>query len=756
MQEVKTQRQVEILWAVLVGAVLWAGPGLGADPVRTGGDGESAVRIENLLERMTLEEKLSQLTQRSGDDIDDADTPEARQKTEAFLATIRGAQMGSFLNVHGAERVNRLQRVAVEESRLGIPLIFGLDVIHGYKTIFPIPLAETCSWDPDLVTRAAAVAATEARAAGIHWTFAPMVDIARDPRWGRVAEGAGEDPYLGAVMAAARVRGFQGEDPAAADRLLACAKHFCAYGGAEAGRDYNTVDVSERTLREVYLPPFKAAVDAGVGTFMSAFNDLNGIPATANPFILTEVLRQKWGFEGFVVSDWDSIGELVQHGIAASPADSARLAITAGVDMDMCSFVYRAHLAEEIRSGRISETVIDRAVRRVLKAKARLGLFEHPYVDPQREAQVCLTPEHLALAREVARSSIVLLKNHDDLLPLGKDLGTIAVLGPLADNRKDPFGTWAGIGGWGEAVDVLAGVRSAVSKETRVLHAKGCELEGNDRSGFVEALTVAKQADAVVLVVGEGQAMSGEAHCRTSLGLPGVQRDLVETVHAIGVPVVVVLMNGRPLSIGWTAEHVPAILETWHLGNECGHAVADVLFGDFNPSGKLPITFPRNVGQVPIYYYHKNTGRPPADNDGFTSKYLDTPTTPLFPFGYGLSYTTFGYADLEVSARKIPPGGEVTISAVVANKGKRPGHEIVQLYVRDVVASVSPPVKRLRGFRRIFLAPGETKRVSFTLACADLGLYNAEMKYVTEPGEFRVWIGPSSAEGLEGRFEVTK
>ena len=757
MREEKTRRRfAEARRIALVGALLWVSPVAGADAPRGRTDPASAARIEKLLAKMTLEEKLGQLTQRSGDEIDDADTPQARQKTEAFLDTIRESRVGAFLNVHGAERINRLQRVAVEQTRLGIPLIFGLDVIHGYKTVFPIPLAEACTWDPELIERAAAVAAAEARAAGIHWTFAPMVDIARDPRWGRVAEGAGEDPYLGSVIAAARVRGFQGDDPAAHDRLLACAKHYCAYGGAEGGRDYNTVDVSERTLREVYLPPFKAAVDAGVGSIMSAFNDLNGVPASANPFTLTTILREEWGFSGFVVSDWKSIGELVQHGVAATPADAARLAISAGVDMDMCSFTYRAHLADMVRRQRIREEVIDAAVRRVLQAKLRMGLFDHPYADPQREARVCLTPEHLRLARQVACSSIVLLKNEGGVLPLEKHIASVAVIGPLADSGKDLFGTWAGIGGHGDAVTVLEGIRAGVSEQTRVLYAKGCELEGDDRSGFAEAVANAKQADVAILVVGEGEALSGEARCRTSLDLPGVQGALLQAVHATGVPAVVVLMNGRPLSINWTAEHVPAIVEAWHLGSECGHAVADVLFGQFNPSGKLPITFPRNVGQVPVYYYCKNTGRPPSDHDRFTSKYLDTPHTPLFPFGFGLSYTTFEYSQLEVAPDRIAPSGSVTVRATVTNTGRRAGHEIVQVYVRDVVASVSPPVKRLRGFERIFLEPGESRRVTFTLSFEDLGLYDREMKYKVEPGVFKVWVGPHSAEGLEGRFEVTQ
>ncbi len=605
------------------------------------------------------------------------------------------------------------------------------------------------------------MAAQEARAAGTHWTFAPMVDICRDPRWGRIAEGSGEDPYLGSAMAAARVRGFQGRDLADGDALLACVKHFAAYGAAEGGRDYNTVDISEQTLREVYLPPFKAAVEAGVGSLMSAFNEINGVPATANSMTLRRILREEWGFGGLVVSDWTSITEMVDHGFAADEADAAEKALLAGVDMDMSSFSYRSHLADSVREGRISENLIDVAVRRVLSAKVRLGLFETPYADPRREQAVGLNEQNRQAAREVARSSMVLLKNEANLLPISAEIGSLAVIGPLADNRKDALGTWVFVGMspnvvktlQGEVVTVLEGIRERVSPATKVRYAPGCTIKGRSTDGLAKAVELVRQSEVAVLVVGESEDMSGEAHSRSSLDLPGVQRELIQAVQATGTPVVVVLMNGRPLSIGWTAEHVPAILEAWQLGTECGHAVADVLFGDFNPRGRLPVTFPRSVGQVPIYYAHKNTGRPPS-RKRFTSKYIDLPSTPLFPFGFGLSYTEFEYHNLRLSAESITPDGQIEVSVEVENVGRRAGEEVVQLYIRDLVGSMTRPVRQLKGFRGVGLEPGEKKSVSFTLSARDLGFYNRRMEYVVEPGAFKVWVGPNSVEGLEARFEV--
>lgn len=703
-------------------------------------------KISALLARMTLEEKLGQLQQLDGH-------ADGRYRQE-HLDLIRRGLLGSTLNVRGARHTNFLQRIAVEESRLKIPLLFGFDVIHGYRTIFPVPLGEASSWDPVAVERAASIAAAESRAAGVHWTFAPMVDIARDARWGRIVEGAGEDPYLGSVMARARVRGFQGQDYSAPDKVVACAKHWVAYGAAEAGRDYNTTDMSEWTLREIYFPPFKAAVEAGVGTLMTAFNDLNGVPATANPFTLTKVLRGEWQFDGFVVSDYTAVEELIKHGLAADGADAAQLALNAGVDMEMVSRLYNQHGPQLLRSSRLSMATIDEAVRRILRIKFRLGLFEKPYADEARERAVLLNPTHLKAAREVAARSLVLLKNEGNVLPLSKNLQALAVIGPLADDQAAPLGSWSGDGRKEDVVTVLAGIKAKVSPGTRIHYAKGCEIDGDATEGLADAVRAARQSDVALVVVGESADMSGEAASRTSLDLPGRQLDLVKAIHATGRPVVVILMNGRPLTINWIAEHVPAILETWFAGIQAGHAIADVLFGDVNPGGKLPVTFPRHVGQVPLYYNHKNTGRPPDPNNKYTSKYLDTPWTPLFPFGYGLSYTTFALSNLQLSHQRIPPDGRLTVSVDVQNTGRRAGDEVVQLYIRDVVASVTRPVRELKGFQRITLQPGETRRVQFTLGPEHLGFYNRQMKFTVEPGQFTVFVGNSSVGGLQAGFVV--
>ncbi|MEM1912913.1 MAG: beta-glucosidase BglX [Thermofilaceae archaeon] len=706
-------------------------------------------RVEDLLRRMTLEEKVGQLCQYSAH----------FGPTEELKELIRKGLVGSLLNITGVERVNEVQRVAVEESRLGIPLLIGLDVIHGYKTVFPIPLALASSWDPEVVRRAAEIAAREASAEGVKWTFAPMLDIARDPRWGRIAEGFGEDPYLASVMAWAAVKGFQGErlssDP---ERIAACAKHYVAYGAAEGGRDYNTVDISERTLREVYLPPFKSAVAAGVATVMSAFNDLCGVPASANEFTLRRVLKGEWGFRGFVVSDWNAVGELIQHGIAADGAEAARLAVEAGVDMDMVSDLYRRHLAELVRRGVVPESLIDEAVRRVLRVKFLLGLFENPYADPERARRVVKCGEHVEAALEIARKCIVLVKN-EGVLPLSKSLRRIAVIGPLADDRDAVLGCWRALGDPGDAVSVLEGVRRKVGSATEVLYAKGCDVSSQDRSGFAEAVEAAKRSDAVVLVVGESADMSGEAASRAHLDLPGVQEELVKTVwEAVGgrIPVVMVVMSGRPLTMKWAAEHIPAIVVAWHLGVRAGDAVADVLFGDYNPGGKLPVTWPRAVGQVPIYYNHKRTGRPPSA-ERFTSKYIDEDWRPLFPFGHGLSYTRFEYSDLRVEPEKVEPGGTVTISFELANAGEREGDEVAQLYVRDVVASVTRPVMELKGFKRVTLKPGERRRIVFKLPTQLLAFYGRDMKPRIEAGLYEVMVGSSSADiRLRGSFEVLR
>ncbi len=699
-------------------------------------------RVDALLAKMTIEEKVGQLVQFSG-------------VNDRYRLLVRQGKIGSLLNVVGAGEANAVQQIAVKESRLGIPLILGFDVIHGFRTVFPIPLAEASSWDPGLAERDAAIAAREASAAGIRWVFAPMVDIARDARWGRIAEGSGEDTHLGSVMAAARVRGFQGKDLANPESVAACVKHYVAYGAAEAGRDYNTVDLSERSLREIYLPPFHAAVEAGVATLMSAFEDLDGIPATANSFTLTQILRNEWGFKGFVVSDWNSVGELIAHGVAADAAQAAKEALTAGVDMDMEGGMFLSSLVQLVRSGAVPESAVTEAARRVLRVKHELGLFDHPFVDAGREASAILSRENVEAARAAASKCIVLLKNDKGTLPLRKSVRSVAVLGPLADDRNAPLGPWAGAGRPEDVITVLAGIKTKLGPGVTVRYAKGCDVTGGTTEGFGEAVKAARESEVAILVVGEAADMSGEAASRLSLDLPGHQEEFVRRISDSGTPVVMVLMNGRPLSIAWAAAHVPSILESWFLGIQTGNAVADALFGDTNPGGKLPVTFPYSVGQEPIYYNHLNTGRPPSAADRFTSKYIDGPFEPLFPFGFGLSYTKFSYSDLRLSSKSMPQDGEIVISANVRNDGPVAGDEVVQLYIRDLVASVSQPVKELKGFRRITLAPEESRRVEFPLKAAQLRFYDREMHYVVEPGAFKAWVGPNSTEGLEGSFEVT-
>jgi len=699
-------------------------------------------RVEDLLRRMTMEEKIGQMCQYSG-------------FSEEYESMLKEDKVGSFLNITGAENTNRVQKMALEHSRLGIPLIFGLDVIHGYSTIFPIPLGLASSWDPEIVVKVTSVAATEARSEGIHWTFAPMVDIARDPRWGRIAEGAGEDPYLGTAIARAAVLGFQGENLADANAVVACPKHYVAYGGAEGGRDYNTVDISERTLREVYLPPFKAAVvDACAGTIMSAFNDLNGVPASANQHTLTDILRKEWRFEGFVVSDWNSVGELVNHGIAGNFVEASKEAVTAGVDMDMCADVYRRGLVELVKGRRLPQKAIDEAVRRILRIKFKLGLFERPYVDPELAGKVIKSRDNIDVALEAGRRSIVLLRNEDNLLPLKEDIGSVAVIGPLADDHIAPLGSWSCHGDSKDVVTVLDGIKAKVSTEAKVLYTKGCDIDGNSTEGFDDAIKATKDSEVAIVVIGESGEMSGEAASRASLDLPGVQEELVKVIHETGVPVIEVLMNGRPLAISWSAEHIPAILETWFLGIQAGNAIADAIFGDCNPGGKLPVTFPRTVGQVPIYYNHKKTGRPPSA-EKWSSKYLDAPFTPLFPFGHGLSYTRFEYNDLRIEVKG--RSSDVKITLQVMNVGDREGDEVVQLYLHDAVASVTRPVKELKGFKRITLKPGERKKVDFTLTSEQLSFLDRDLKRVLEPGIFEVMVGKSSEDILlTGSFEVKR
>lgn len=726
-------------------------------------------RVNALLERMTLQEKIGQLNLYSSS-FDLTGPPPQDTDKRARLKDIKDGMVGALLNVTGAEETRGAQQLALEGSRLGIPLLFGLDVIHGYRTIFPIPLAEAASWDLEAIETSARVAATEASAAGLHWTFAPMVDIARDARWGRIMEGAGEDPFLGSVVAAARVRGFQGDDLAATDTVAACAKHFAAYGFAEAGRDYNTVDISERTLRNVVLPPFRAAVDAGVATVMNAFNEIAGVPATASAALQREMLKDEWGFEGFVVSDWGSIGELVAHGYAADARQAAAQAMLAGCDMDMEASAYLDHLVELVEDGVIDEDLIDEAVRRILTVKFRLGLFDDPYryCSVERERRLVANREHSAAARDVARKSIVLLKNEGGLLPLDRTRGSIAVIGSLAADKDTPLGAWRGRAVDDSAVSLLEGIRDAVGDGAEVTYSEGAplvvgsrssahELEFNagDRSGFDAAVAAARTADTVVIAVGEDAYQSGEGRSQVDIGLKGVQLDLLRAVHAANPKLVVVLMNGRPLELGWPAENAPAILEAWHLGSEAGHAIADVLFGDYSPSGKLPVSFPHHVGQEPLYYNAKSTGRPSPTGLIFWSHYADSPNTPLFPFGFGLSYTSFSYSDVRVSAREIGIGDTLTVTATVANTGSRSGAEVVQLYVRDLVGSLTRPVKELKGFEKVFLEPGEKKEVSFELTADDLAFYSARGRWEAEPGEFAVFVGGSSVDLAERRFALT-
>ncbi len=721
-------------------------------------DPEIEAQVETLLARMTLEEKVGQMNQVSphwgGGELEDA---------------VRRGEVGSVLNVWSVERINQLQRVAVEKSRLGIPLIVGTDVIHGYRTIFPIPLAEASTWDPDLLERAARAAADEAAATGTDWIFAPMVDVARDPRWGRIAEGAGEDPYLGSVLARARVRGFQSQGLAGGKKIVACPKHYVAYGAAEGGKDYNTVDISERTLRDIYLPPFKAALDEGAGSIMSSFNEIAGVPASCNAFILRQILREEFEWHGVVLSDYDAIGELIQHGVAADLKEAARKAILAGEDIDMMGHAFPKHLVELVREGQVPEALIDAAVRRILRLKFMLGIFEHPYTAEELASQVLLKPEYRDLALEVAQKSIVLLKNAPledggaPALPLQSN-ARIALVGPLADDRAELLGCWACAGRAEDVETVLEGFRAVLGAGADLTYVKGCALEGDEDLDIEGAVAAAEAADAAVVVLGESAMMSGEAHSRAYLGLPGHQRALLEAVVAAcaleGKPVVVILMSGRPLVLTWMKEHVPAILQAWHGGIRAGRAVADVVFGAVTPSGKLVASFPRTEGQIPVYYAHKSTGRPVDErgviqfNREHKSQYLDESTLPLYGFGYGLSYTTFEYTDLAVQTPEVSMDGTLVVSATVTNTGERCGDEIVQLYIQDLVGEVTRPVRELKGFQRIALQPRERQRVTFEVPVANLGFHGLEMAYGVEVGNFKVWIAPHAYAGLEGRFTV--
>ncbi len=706
--------------------------------------------VESLLKKMTIEEKIGQMT------LFTSTWDQTGPMVNAdYLEHVKTGRCGAIFNAFTASYTQYLQNIAMGQTRLKIPLLFGYDVIHGHRTIFPIPLAESCSWDLEAIERSARVAAIEASAEGIHWTFAPMVDIARDPRWGRVSEGAGEDVHLGCLIAAARVRGFQGKDLSAPDSVIACAKHFAAYGAAQAGRDYHTVDVSRRTIEETYLPPFQACVREGVRTFMTAFNEISGVPCTANRWLIESVLRERWEFPGFVVTDYTSMNEMVPHGIAADEYEAGKLSALAGVDMDMQGAVYLNHLAAMVRKGDIPIASIDAAVRRILTVKAELGLFENPYkgCDQAREARVVFCPEHLEESRRMARKSFVLLKNEGGVLPFRKDLRSIAVIGPLAEATTDLLGNWHGAGNGNQVTPLLKAVRDSVGPKTEVLFAKGAEVSGTDRSGFRAALEIAREADVVLLALGETEGMSGEASSRSEIDLPGVQNELAELVARCGKPTAAVLFNGRPLAIRRLDAAVPAILEAWFPGSMGGKAVCDVIFGEFEPSGKLTMTFPRSVGQIPLHYDMKNTGRPESEGK-YTSKYLDIANSPLYPFGYGLTYTTFKYSDLRLNSKTMKDLGVIVATVCVTNVGSRDGDEVVQLYIRDLVGSVTRPVKQLKGFRRIRVPRGETRTVTFVISPSDLAFLRADMTWGTEPGTFGVMVGGDSEHVLKDSFQL--
>ncbi|WP_346316050.1 beta-glucosidase BglX [Chitinophaga sp. YIM B06452] len=717
--------------------------------------------LRSLLQKMTLEEKIGQLNLLTSD----MDVTGPFMK-ENYKQDILSGACGAIFNAYTPQYTRMLQDMALK-TRLKIPLLFGYDVIHGHKTIFPIPLGEACTWDLGQMERSARIAAEEASADGLHWTYSPMVDIARDPRWGRVAEGTGEDTWLGVQIAQAKVRGYQGKDLSAPNTLLACVKHFALYGAIEAGRDYNTVDMSRRQMYQFYLPPYKAAVDAGVASVMTSFNEIDGIPATGNKWLLTDLLRKEWGFKGFVVTDYTSINEMINHGIVKNEYEAGELALKAGVDMDMQGSVYATQLKKLVADKKISMQTIDQAVYRILEAKYKLGLFKDPYRhnDSVKAKEVIMSAEKLKAAREIAQRSIVLLKNEGGLLPL-KPQGNIALIGPLGDSQKDMIGNWSAAGDFKKAVTLLQGLKA---KNLNVTYAQGANVTddsvllgklnippGNAAEMEKEALDLAQRSELVILALGESQGMSGEAASRSDIGIPHSQKRLMEAVLRTGKPVVLVLMNGRPLTLEWEDQHVPAILETWFLGTEAGNAIADVLLGEYNPSGKLTMTFPRNTGQIPIYYNRKNTGRPLDPNNKYTSKYLDVSNEPLYPFGYGLSYTKFLYSDIRISKNTMNAAERLQVSVTVSNKGDYDGEEVVQLYIRDVTASVNRPLKELKGFQKIFLKKGAKQDVVFTITIEDLKFYDRNMQYTWEPGEFRVQVGTNSRDVKEVSFNVVK
>ncbi len=713
-------------------------------------------RVDSVMKLMTLEEKIGQLNQYSSKDEVTGPMSDNGSRKQQLVA----GKVGSMLNVRGAERTRKVQEQAMQ-SRLRIPLLFGQDVIHGYKTTFPIPLAEVASWDMQAIEMGSRIAAIEGAAAGLHWTFAPMVDISRDPRWGRVMEGAGEDTYLGSMVAKARVKGFQGTNTGKLDEMLACAKHFAAYGAAAGGRDYNSVDVSERTLWEVYLPPFKAAVDAGAATFMNSFNDINGVPATGNKYLQRDILKEKWGFKGFVVSDWGSISEMVDHGYVKDKKDAALSALSAGSDMDMEGQAYLPHLATLVKEGKVPVALIDDAVKRILRKKFELGLFDDPFrfSNEAREQQQLNNPQHRIAAREMAEKSIVLMKNEKNILPLSKNIKKLAIIGPLAKSEEDMLGFWNVA--WPDNSDVVTqyeGLQNKLGNNTELLYAQGCGITDTSRAGFAEAIAAALQAEVVIVSVGEARDMSGEANSRANIHLPGVQEELLKAIHATGKPIVVLINAGRPLVFNWTADNVPAILYTWWLGSEAGNAIANVLLGDYNPGGKLPMTFPRGEGQIPIHYNYLNTGRPSPDNDTharYRSGYIDMVKSPKYAFGHGLSYTTFTYSNLQMSKPTLAANDSIIVQFTLTNSGKVAGEEVAQLYLRDEVASVVRPVKELKDFTKLMLQPGESRTIRFVINKEKLSFYNQQLEWAAEPGTFQLMIGSASNDiRLQSKFEL--
>lgn len=725
--------------------------------------------IDQLMKKMTLEEKIGQLNLPVTGEI-----TTGQAKSSDVAKRIRNGEVGGLFNLKGVERIREVQRQAVEESRLGIPLLFGMDVIHGYETIFPIPLGLSCTWDMKAIEESARIAAVEASADGISWTFSPMVDVSRDPRWGRVSEGNGEDPFLGAAIARAMIRGYQGKDMSRNDEIMACVKHFALYGASEAGRDYNTVDMSRQRMFNEYMLPYQAAVEAGVGSVMASFNEVDGVPATGSKWLMTDVLRKQWGFDGFVVTDYTGINEMIDHGMGDQQTVAA-LALNAGVDMDMVSDAFSGTLKKSVEEGKVSAAAIDAACRRILEAKYKLGLFDNPYkyCDVNRPKKQIFTKEHRAIARKTASESFVLLKN-EGVLPLSKK-GTIAVVGPLANTRSNMPGTWSVAAVLDNAPSLVEGLREVVGDRAKVVTAKGSNLIGDadyekratmfgrelhrdnrtDRELLDEALKVAAGADVIVAALGESSEMSGESSSRTNLEMPDVQRALLQELLKTGKPVVLVLFTGRPLVLTWEEEHVPAILNVWFGGSEAAYAISDVLFGDVNPSGKLTATFPQNVGQIPLFYNHKNTGRPLQEGrwfEKFRSNYLDVSNEPLYPFGYGLSYTTFAYSDIHLSSTEMSADGELTATVTVTNTGSRDGAEVIQLYIRDLVGSVTRPVKELKGFEKIFLKAGESRKVSFSITPELLKFYNYDLQFVCEPGDFDVMIGGNSRDVKKARF----